>query len=199
MSRKSVTLVELIIAVSILALIILAINNIDVFSRQNLVSADRRAKLQNDVSFVLDHITKNLSKAIGNELVSGDNSVIDNDTANVLEFFIDHNNNGIRDGVSLTDDRLVKYTLDPNTHQFSFCDYSPISGACAGTSEILARNITGFTVEGIFDASGRLTGNYLTITVSACYNPDGSVACGNKDNPSVTMKTTVIMPSVAAN
>lgn len=65
-SNKSVTLIELLVAVALIGLVILATANIDLFSRGYLLTADRRAKLQNELYLVADDICKNVAQAPGN-------------------------------------------------------------------------------------------------------------------------------------
>lgn len=64
-SKKSVTLLELLIAITLMGLVILAFSSIDLFSRYHVITADRRAKLQNEASLVVDHITKTVMQASG--------------------------------------------------------------------------------------------------------------------------------------
>lgn len=81
-SDKSVTLIELLVAVSILGLLVIGLSNIDTFSHFQVISSDRRAKLQHDAAYVLEHMSKNVARGIGNEKINGAETVIqikDND------------------------------------------------------------------------------------------------------------------------
>jgi len=190
-SRKSITLIELLIAMVLLAVIILAINNVNVFSRYHFISTDRRAKIQNDASRCLEHITKYASQAIGNEAVFGGTSAVYAGT-NVLSFFMDVNANGLRDTAG--EDYWVGYRLNNSTYQFGYCshcsDYS--CSTCSSAVEYLANDIT------VFSATNN--GNYVNADITACWNPAGTIAaCNTPDNPSVTMNTSIHLPSVATN
>jgi len=66
LTHKSVTLVELIIAIVLLSVMVIGFSSIETFSRYHVLSADRRVKLQNNVSYALDHMTKHIAQAIGN-------------------------------------------------------------------------------------------------------------------------------------
>ncbi|MCM8766403.1 MAG: hypothetical protein NC920_06180, partial [Candidatus Omnitrophica bacterium] len=45
-----------------------------------------------------------------------------------------------------------------------------------------------------------LNASYLEVGVSSCWDPDGTpFACGTPDNPSITMNTTIPLPSVSTN
>ena len=197
--RRAVTLIELIVAIIIVAVIILAINNLDIFSRYHLISSDRRAKLQNDVSRSLEHITKNVANAIGSEVVNGDNTVVLETTPNSLSVFIDGNQNGVRDTVAANQDYWIGYRRANNN--LIYCSYSTtfdISECANNNKETIARNITEFDLDtgtSYFDTAGKLINNYLDLKITACYNP--AQTCGTQDNPSVTMNSTLTMPSVS--
>jgi len=191
--RKSVTLIELLIAITLLSVIILAINNVSVFSRYHFVSTDRRAKIQNDASRCLEHITKYASQAIGNEAVFGTNTAIYTGT-NVLTFFMDANANGLRES---SQDYWVGYRLNSSTYQLEYCNRCSnlTCSACAGTTEYLANDITAFSSTKDFSQ-----GNYVNANITACWDPAQSHAlCNTPDNPSVTMNTTINLPSVSTH
>jgi hypothetical protein len=63
--NRSVTLIELLLAISLMWLLILATSNIDMFSRGYLLGADRRSKLQNELYLVAEDICKNVAQAPG--------------------------------------------------------------------------------------------------------------------------------------
>ncbi len=58
--NKSVTLIETLIVLVLLGLVILGFSSIDIFSRHQVTSADRHARLQSDSFYVLEHMTKNV-------------------------------------------------------------------------------------------------------------------------------------------
>lgn len=199
-SRKSVTLIELLIAVMLLAVMILAVNNINVFSLFQLTSADRRVKVQNDVSHCLDHMSKNLSRTIGNEEASSADSAIDiwPNSANtaILAGFVDYNNNGLSDAA----DKWASYEFDSSSHTLTYCGQcsgassDSCQGACAAGEELLARDITAFSASKNFSQ-----GNFVIITLTGCFDPVSSIACGASDNPSVTMSSSIPLPSVSTS
>lgn len=195
-SRRSVTLIELLIAISLLAVIILGINNIDIFSRYHFISTDRRAKLQNDVSRCLEHITKSLAQAIGNETAFGSGSAV-LAAANTLAVLIDANGNGLRDEGA--GDYWVRYKLNTGNHTLSYCRQCPDS-ACSSCSvspeESLAKDLTVFSPT----IANLISGNYIDVSISACWDPTGTIgSCGSSENPSVSMATSISLPSLASN
>lgn len=114
-SIKSVTLLELLIAIVLLSVIVLGLTSIDIFSRHHVVDADRRAKLQNKIYYVLEHMTRNIvgvpvvtggnnsGGAIGNEIINSSDSVVDivtgsgNNDSERLKVYVDADMDGVRD------------------------------------------------------------------------------------------------------
>ncbi|MCD6228847.1 MAG: hypothetical protein J7K17_05170 [Candidatus Omnitrophica bacterium] len=63
--RKSITLVELIIAISLLGVILLGVTAFDVASRYFLKSNERKSQIVNELTFILEHLSKNINQAVG--------------------------------------------------------------------------------------------------------------------------------------
>jgi Tfp pilus assembly protein PilW len=107
-SNKSVTLIELLVAVTLIVLVILATANIDLFSRGYLLNADRKAKLQNELYLVADDICKNVAQAPGDfnnkaVTVGGTNVTVRNESA-----FISYN---------FTNNKIQKNYADLSIHR----------------------------------------------------------------------------------
>ena len=62
--NKSMSLVELIIAVSLLSVVVLAFSSIELFSRHHLLSVNKRTQIQNNISYVLEHMAKEIIDAM---------------------------------------------------------------------------------------------------------------------------------------
>jgi len=212
---KGVTLIELLIAVVLLSIVALGLANIDIFTHSQVISADRRAKLQHEASLALEHMTKEISKAIGNEMIDdptvsddGVNSVVK--TQNIggnsaVWAYIEGNPpDGKRDTVN---DHWVAYRFTGasgnDRYQIRFCPQCT-NNPCtqcnpAWSDNIIARNIMAFTIIKP-NAGGPLNTNSVTVQVSACWDPDGDPRpCNTIDNPQVDMNTSIRMPSVSAN
>jgi hypothetical protein len=207
--KKSITLMELLVALAVATVIILYFFAIEKIARQDLFNIDRRNKVQNEVSYVLQHLSKNLPKTIGSRAVSGQDPIavytIPLIRDIVLIFFVD-----------LADDCVSAGDGQWNTQ----CDhwraywYKPAStfparyryqlwyfGSCYGTNctgagtigpEAIAKRITAFNCS--------ITDNYVDVEVTGCWDPDGSpYACGTTSNPSVTMHAYINMPAVSTN
>jgi Tfp pilus assembly protein PilE len=191
--NKSVTLIELIVAMVLVAVIILGINSISLFSNYQLISSDRRAKVQNEISYCLEHITKHVSAAIGNEVLFGNDTVVVASSASnpKLAVFIDANANGLRDVVG---DYWINYYFNSGAKEFRYCGNCGASSSCAGcniTEEVLSKKISAFIPSKNFT-----NGNYAEVVISGRWDPSSAVS---QDNPEVTMRTTLIFPSISTH
>jgi len=196
-SRRSVTLIELIIVVVIVAVMALAISSLTLLSHRQLISASRRAKVQNEVAYCLEHITKHVLNTIGNTAISATNPVyiVPN---TYLAVFIDANGDGM---ISASGDHWIRYTFNSSLGQLVYCSRSETSiSACIGVQETISSKIirrrTGFIPATNF-TEGR---NYLIVSITGCYDPDGSPsACGTSDNPQINMVATMQLPGVSSH
>ena len=196
---RGLTLIELLISVSIFALIFIGFSSIDTFSRYHVLSSDRRAKLQNDASYVLEHMAKQIGQSIGDVNQTAVNaSGIAGDTA--IRAWIDYSQNGKRD--TYPTDRQIAYRFrGATTGEIWYCPECT-NNPCTqcnpgwGTSAdyILSRKIYSFNP--IFSSGN----DYVEIQLTACWDPDGSpVACANPDNLALGMQNRIYMPSVSTH
>lgn len=173
--KKSVTLLELLIAISLLGILLLAFTSIDLFSRYHVLTADRRAQVQNEASSVIEHMTKNVLQGVGN----------------IIQPPLEQINNGFRVRVDLrtpptpailTDDTWISYTLSGNTL------------SCSLNNETLSTFIVSGVVFGQMPSNPN-SGFYINLTdnntlieigLVARYRPNNSFSV---DNPQITMKT----------
>ncbi|MFA5200440.1 MAG: prepilin-type N-terminal cleavage/methylation domain-containing protein [Candidatus Omnitrophota bacterium] len=109
--NKSVTLVELLISVTVVSIMVLSFYSLDTFSRTQVLNSDRRAKLQNELSLALEHMSKYVQQATGNNLAAGNQAI--RAVAGGFQVRVDLNNP--QNPFSLTDDAWVTYTLAGNT------------------------------------------------------------------------------------
>ncbi len=197
--NKAVTLAELIIAVVLLSVVVLTVSSIDRFSRFHLRTSQRRAELQNIVSYVLEHMSKNLISAIGNEQIDGVNSVAITGSNPVngwawLYVFRDLNGNGQRD---LVGDSYTFYYYSDGV--IWWMPDSSVSWGRLNTKRMFAAASFNKPV----DASGRLNQNYIDVSLTACWDPNtidlAVYPDGTPDNPCVTMSQRIKMPSVSTN
>ncbi|MGD9015338.1 MAG: hypothetical protein PVI33_04885 [Candidatus Omnitrophota bacterium] len=203
--KHSITLVELLVAVALLGLLILGISNLDTFARLHLVTSDRRMQVQNNASFVLEHMAKEIAKAIGNRAIPGEDPVdlADISSDRAIKVYVDLAPGGILPGDGLRGtggDRVRAYRSRLNTggpstrYQFWYCSEcgNPACSNCAAGWEVLDRGITSF--------NRNATDNHIYIEIIACWDPTEAVHnCGTLDNPRVTMRTQIKMNAVTVN
>ena len=184
---KSVTLLELLIAMSLLGLLVIGISSIETFSRYQLTSAGIRSRLQSEVSFLLEHMAKNINRAIGDY----NNYPITN-ISDGIKIRIDSNPDGKLDDAS---DIEIAYRYNITPYQVWYYEnyLTPSS-----SYETIARNIT------VFNTPYSSSNNYVEVNATACACPDPPCEsikepCGTMKNPNVTMTNRIEMPSVSTN
>ncbi|MFC1675293.1 PilW family protein [Candidatus Omnitrophota bacterium] len=193
------SLLELIVALSLFSLIVFGFGSLDLFSHFHMITSDRRATIQNDVSFVLEHMAKEISRAIGNEMVYGPNTVVNYTSSNdlsVVAVYIDGNGNGQREPGN-TVDFWVGYEADLSQNQIGYCSQCTEDDciACASDWEVLSSRITAFTITRPDPPE-----NNIEAQLTACWDPlESQYQCGTSDNPSISMSNRIKMQSVATN
>lgn len=63
---KSITLVELLIAMVVVSIMILSFYSLESYGHKEVINADRRAKIQNNLVYCLEHMSKYVQQANGN-------------------------------------------------------------------------------------------------------------------------------------
>jgi len=220
---KGTTLIELLVSLVFLSIIALGLGNIDIFSLFHVVTSSRRAKVQNDVSLALGHMSKEISKAIGNEKVDGLNQVLDTSAIAgdpAITVYVDSGTqnpngtyqpgNGQRGTVT---DRWIAYRYRrtgaaSEINQLWYCPQctnSPCiscNPAWSQQDNLLVKNITDFTITKPTDILGYLNNNYITIKLQACFdsrNTNIPDPCDTPTNPSANMTVRIKMPAVSVN
>lgn len=182
--NKSLTLIELLLAVCIFAVIVIGLSSIGIFSQYYVISSDRRAKLQNDVSSALEHMNKNVLQGIGNANEPPLEKITNG-------FRVRRDLNAPPTPADLTDDTWISYTLSGNTLS---CDLNSetlstfiISGVVNG--QLPSEPTSGFYID--------LTDNDTSIEIGlvARFQPANPVSI---DNPQIAMKSRSYTRSSAA-
>jgi len=62
---NAITLIELLIGITVVSIMVLSFYSIDSFSRGQLMNSDRRAKVQNELAYTLEHMAKYVQRANG--------------------------------------------------------------------------------------------------------------------------------------
>lgn len=204
--RKSITLVELLIAIVLIGMIVLGLHSIELFSRFHIIASDRQAKLQNEIAYVLEHMSKKMLNAVGNTNATdpGQRPIATNsiEVDNTIQIRTDTNSNGQRD----SGDKQIAYRYRAPDYQiwyysnYTDClDYADPSCYEVITHKIIRPDFSTDTTQPThFTYSS--SNNYLDLQITACWDPDGDPnACGTPDNPSITMRARINMPSASTN
>ncbi len=199
---RAVTLLELTVAISFLAIIVLGVNSIYYFSHSRYASIDRTASLDNEVGLLIDHMRKEMALAIGNETLFGADTVIKTTSIsgdNAIWFCVDSSGNCQSNAA---DWAAYRFRGSPN-YQIWFCPQC-LNASCRrcvdawGTvaNDTIASNISSFSLQPAKPAGTLLTNNYVTVRISSCWNPSQAPGV---DNPCITKDTLIGMPSVSIN
>jgi len=198
--QRAVTLIELLVASMLIGVIVLAISNIELFSRFHVIASDKRAKLQNEVAFVMEHLTKTLTGAAASGGAIG--YILRppiTQSGNTVRIWVDLNRNGRIDNPP--GDIEVAYSYQPDIHQLW---YYPNFSTSPGTHEVMTSSVimpnfgnnTSQPSYFIYNSAN----NYVDVQVSACYDPDGTPEpCNTQENPQVTMQSRIQMPAVSTH
>ncbi len=202
--NKSVTLIELLIAVSIFAVIAMGFSSISTFSQYHVITSDRRAKLQNEASYVLEDMAKNLTGtgssggAIGN-VASSTNYPVQAITGGIA-IRVDSNNNGQLDG----SDKQIAYIYDSANYRFLYYPDASVTSPCPGsactvlTSSRIRSDFSTTTSKATY-YSYSSANNYIEVQIGACWTPSSDATCGTADNPAFIMKNRIYMPAVSTH
>jgi len=207
--KRAITLLELLIAITLVSIIAIGFYSIYLFSHFQVLSSDRRAQVQNEASYILEHMSKNIAGAIGNEVVYGANTIIDtNEPTGAgedvrIRVYIDGNNDGIRQAEVDNQDYWIAYRYFRNRHQVQFCSRCNRRqcgpGQCATGWEPVSLKMNAVSGLRATKPGGNiLNANYIEVTVTTCFDPDGQPhACGTPENPQVNMTTQINLPNVS--
>lgn len=178
--KKSVTLVELIIAISLFGVLVVAFTSFDTYSRQHVIVSDRRARLQNELAYALEQMSKYVLQGTGNF-----NNQPLQQTTNGFRIRVDLHNPPTP--ADLSDDTWISYTLSGNTL------------SCSLNSQTLSTHIISNVSYGSLPTSNPAAGFYYYFTDSNTMVEIGLVgrwdpsplSAISVDNPQVVMKTKV--------
>lgn len=190
--NKSLTLLELLIAISLFFVIVLAFTSIQYFIRFHLVTSERQSLLQNEASLALEHMAKYVCVATGYRGNPGFVWGVTPYGESIITIRVDAGT-----PASYTDDILVGYARDSragHAGEVFFCpntNFNHRAGQDGGPTrhEILTRHVPagGFVVNIINDPNtGAPIGLGITVTVRWDIN-----ALFSSDNPEVTLSTTI--------
>ena len=204
---KSVTLLELLIAIVLLSIVTIGLSSIDLFSRNHVLSADRRAKLQNEASLALEHMSKHIGQAIGD---FNNPAVFEYPDSRGVRIKTDTSGDGRRDNDAT--DFWVAYRYEEVGNPVSdarivFYENAGTGPLPVGNSDIIANHVAIIDTTqtprdnwglAFFPAmsNGRLVDNSMEVQIICRWNP---AQAASVDNPQIELRNRVKMPSVSTN
>jgi len=201
MKRRGVTLIELIMSSTLVAVIILATFALDTTARRFFVSSDRKSTVLNEITFVTDTIQKRMSQAHG---WSGDPGFLVIGTTGLL----------VRVDVKNITYPIPTLTPHDTGDDFTYFYYSngqnlemcrtSTTGDMTATSsldcdgvedEVLTTRLSSWSVSTYTLANGATAG--VTLTITGVFDPSNPVS--ERSNPDVTFTTTITSPQSSIN
>lgn len=170
MRKKSITLLELIIAVSLLAVILLGVSAFDVAGRSFLMSSERRSQVLNEQTFILEHLSKNINNAAGDAASPG---IVISKGGGVSRLDLRHEANDTPGNYS--DDDWVRYEFISNSHEMRFY---PDAGDTSDF-EVLSSRVVAFDFD-FFPSSSSIIGIVID-DLRIRYDPAKVIK--SRDNP----------------
>ncbi|HNW40043.1 MAG TPA: hypothetical protein PL125_04510 [Candidatus Omnitrophota bacterium] len=198
---KAVSLSELIISMLIVGSMVLSFYSLETYSHKQVVSADRRAKVQNSLTLSLEHMSKYVQQGTGNINFPAIKLYPASATKTGFQVRVDLNDPQTPD--DLSDDAIVYYTLSGNT----------LSVGCTGTcGSVVAEDLSNKIVANFnnsvmpaaptdgFYVSVDALGNSVDIGLLGRYTPGETPTAETKlSNPQVAMKTKLITNNSSTN
>lgn len=187
--KKTVTLMELIIAIALMGVVIVGVTVFDFSSRQFLQSAERKTKVLNEAALIIDRIVKDALSAVGTR----DNPAIAV-AANGINMYPDTNGDGIHD--TNDDTRWIRYRyINTATHPHTI---ERLRRPTVGADEIeyistRAINLATSPVTGATPADT----NTVQLILILRFDPTSAVNAIN--NPQVRIQTSVEVPGWSLN
>lgn len=194
--KKGFSLVELIIAISLMGLIILAIVAVDVGSRGFLRTSDDESALQNEANFIMESIVKDLEKSFKGTKNNPSVQVTDGSTVVASGNTLEIRNRASGSSFELSNSKWVRYKFDSaaKTIKQQTCGGTSVSseGKCTGSwsnSQQLIKNIVTACVFN-FDTDTAVVGITITARAKPSENP-------GQDNPEVILESSVSSRSIS--
>lgn len=191
--RKSVTLFELLVALILISLLVLGLSSISIFSNYQVRGTDMRLKLQNDLSYILQHMSRKMVKAFGNNIslpaVRTDGIGDGNDPG--IRVWVDNNQDGVQDTNPIG--YVFRNAQSAQADRFEVWYYSSYT-SLNDPHEVLSEKIYDFS------ATANTAWDYVAVSITACWNPDPNEASppnGTQDNPCVQMQDRIHLPGVS--
>jgi len=193
MLRKTcgLSLIELLVTMILMSLVLIGLFSIDLFSRDQVLSSDRRVKVQNEISYAIEYMSKFVQQSVGDFNNPPIKRYPDSGPQTGFKVNVDLNNPQTP-GV-LSDDTWVIFYLSANT-------LNALQGV---TTDILSARISGVFDPNVMPESPD-KGFYVSITDQGMAVDIGLVgrydptAASTPVNPQIAMKTRLVSSSASA-
>lgn len=205
---KSLSLVELMISIMAVAIMVLSFYSLETYGHQQVTSADRRAKVQSQLAYCLEHMSKYVQQANGDKNNPPIKLYPDEGTKTGFQVRFDCNSAQQsptqQTPFDLTNDVWVYYTLSGNSLSVG------CSGTCAAVpAEVLSTKIVAnfnnsvlpdSPTDGFYVEVDPL-GSFVDVGLVGRYDPDQVpvTAAERLANPQVEIKTRLICNNSSMN
>ncbi|MBU4252771.1 MAG: hypothetical protein KJ931_05725 [Candidatus Omnitrophica bacterium] len=210
-SYKSLTLIELMVSIMMAGMLIVGFYGFETFSNVQMIDSDRRAKVQNNLAYCVEHMSKYVQQANGD--INYPPIKLYPDLVTPTGFQVRYDCKSIQTPSDLTDDVWVYYTLSGNNLNVG-CKNN-LGADCAGScskfpagEELLSNKIVANFNNSIMPANPTdgfyvrvdAQGSLVNIGLVGRYDPTKPVISGTRfTNPQIEVKTKIICNSSSAN
>ena len=214
---KGITFVELLISLIVVSIMVLSFYSLETYGHRQVMIADRRVKVQNDLAYALEHMAKYVQQASGNlskKAIQYYPNPANAATATGFRVYVDLNST--QTPSVFTDDGWIDYDLFNSNTLRATCTAN--GGTCPFTSpEYLSYKIISGVVgnttmpvsptNGFYVLVGSL-GNFVDVGLVGLYDPNKPISNTGVNpvtrktefvNPQVAMKTKIICNSSSSN
>ncbi|MBU0547288.1 MAG: prepilin-type N-terminal cleavage/methylation domain-containing protein [Candidatus Omnitrophica bacterium] len=188
------SLIELLVSMILMSLVLLGIFSIDLFSRHHVITSDKRAKVQNEISYAIEYMSKYVQQGIGD--YNSPPITIYPTSGSQTGFRVRVDLNNPKTARDLTDDTWVNFYLDGNALKTTGVITETLTERIVGVfvTDIMPEFPAGGFYVKITD-QGAAQGMAVDIGLVGRYDP---AAAASLDNPQVAMKTRLVSPSSSA-
>jgi hypothetical protein len=162
--KKSVTLVELIMAIALMGVVVLGVTSFDVGSRRFLQASERKTQVLNEATLIMDRISRDALVAVG---------TVNAAAITVVGSTITINQDTNQDGIA---DTVVSYTMAGNQ----------IQRTVGANAEVLTNRATGFVSAVVANS------NTARVVINLLFNP--AQPQNAFDNPLITIDSSLEVP-----
>ncbi|MDD4182690.1 MAG: hypothetical protein PHT53_02585 [Candidatus Omnitrophica bacterium] len=162
--KKSVTLVELIMAIALMGVVVLGVTSFDVGSRHFLQASERKTQVLNEATLIMDRISRDALIAVGTV-----NAAAVTVAGNTITINQDTNQDGIVDTV-------VSYAMAGNQ----------IRRTVGANAEVLTNRATGFVPAVVANS------NTARVVINLLFDP--AQPQNAFDNPLITIDSSLEVP-----